>query len=72
MLKDKSTTGGVHPGFYSIDRSLFTNDGIKKLSMAIVGLLYEIGLPFVSSADGKRFATQLELSNHLDSLFKRK
>ena len=59
-------------GFFAIDKKLFTNEGIKKRNMAIVGLLYEIGLPFISSADGRRFATQLELSNHLDSLFKRK
>jgi pre-mRNA cleavage complex 2 protein Pcf11 len=31
--------------------------------------LYKVGLPFVCSADGRRFATLLELSRHLDVLF---
>jgi pre-mRNA cleavage complex 2 protein Pcf11 len=57
--------------YFKIDKSLFTNDGVKKLNEAVVGLLYEIGLPFVSSADGRRFTTQMELSQHLDSLFKK-
>lgn len=57
--------------FFKIDKDLFTNDGVKKLNEAIVGLLYEIGLPFVSSTDGRRFASQLELSQHLDALFKK-
>lgn len=59
------------PSYFKIDRSLFTNDGIKKLNEAIIGLLYEVGLPFISSADGRRFATQLELSKHMDALFKK-
>ena len=59
------------PNFYAIDKSLFTNDGIKELNEAIIELLYEVGLPFISSGDGRRFATQLELSNHLDALFKK-
>jgi pre-mRNA cleavage complex 2 protein Pcf11 len=67
-----SASGPGARGFFAIDKSLFTNDGLKKKNMAVIGLLYEIGLPFVSSADGKRFSTQLELSNHLDSLFKKK
>lgn len=59
------------PSYFTIDKSLFTNDGIKKLNEAIIGLLYEVGLPFVSSGDGRRFATQLELSKHMDALFKK-
>ena len=59
------------PSYFTIDKALFTNDGIKKLNEAVIGLLYEIGLPFVSSGDGRRFATQLELSKHMDALFKR-
>ncbi len=59
------------PSFFTIDKSLFTNDGIKKLNEAVIGLLYEVGLPFVSSGDGRRFATQLELSKHMDALFKK-
>ena len=78
--KKKTTTsltgggGGAQSAarsFFQIDKDLFTNDGVKKLNEAIVGLLYEIGLPFVSSADGRRFATQLELSQHLDALFRK-
>jgi len=59
------------PNFLAIDKLLFTNDGIKKLNEVIIGLLYEVGLPFISSGDGRRFATQLELSKHLDALFKK-
>lgn len=68
----RKTSGPGARGFFAIDKSLFTSDGLKKKNMAVIGLLYEIGLPFVSSTDGKRFASQLELSNHLDSLFKKK
>eukprot|EP00578_Thalassiosira_sp_NH16_P020828 CAMPEP_0181082970 /NCGR_PEP_ID=MMETSP1071-20121207/3907_1 /TAXON_ID=35127 /ORGANISM="Thalassiosira sp., Strain NH16" /LENGTH=567 /DNA_ID=CAMNT_0023164595 /DNA_START=61 /DNA_END=1764 /DNA_ORIENTATION=+ len=49
----------------------FTNDGLKKRNDAVIAQLYEVGLPFVCSADGRRFATQLELSKHLDALFRR-
>jgi len=65
-------SGGVTRGFFAIDKSLFTSDGLKKKNLAVVGMLYEIGLPFPSTTDGRRFATQLELSNHLDALFKKK
>jgi pre-mRNA cleavage complex 2 protein Pcf11 len=58
--------------FLSINKSLFTNEGVKQKDETVIGLLYEGGLPFVSSADGKRFATQTELSNHLDYLFKKR
>jgi pre-mRNA cleavage complex 2 protein Pcf11 len=58
--------------FLSIDKSLFTNEGVKQKDETVIELLYEGGLPFVSSADGKRFATQTELSNHLDYLFKKR
>jgi pre-mRNA cleavage complex 2 protein Pcf11 len=61
---------GTNRGFV-IDKSKFSNDGIKRKDPAVIGLLYEVGLPFVSSADGRRFASQLELSNHLDALFKK-
>ncbi len=66
-----SSVPGIR-GFFTIDKRLFTNEGLKKKNMAIIGLLYEIGLPFVSLSDGRRFATQMELSNHLDLLFKKK
>lgn len=55
----------------AIDKTLFTNEGIKKKNDTVVRVLYEVGLPFVSSSDGRRFATQLKLSNHLDALFKK-
>jgi len=64
-------TRTLAPNFLAIDKLLFTNDGIKKLNEVIIGLLYEVGLPFISSGDGRRFATQLELSKHLDALFKK-
>jgi pre-mRNA cleavage complex 2 protein Pcf11 len=67
-----SSSGAVARGFFAIDKSLFTSDGIKTKNMAVVGMLYEIGLPFTSTGDGRRFATQWELSNHLDALFKKK
>lgn len=57
--------------FVKVDKSLFTNEGLKKRNDAVVGVLYEVGLPFVSSADGRRFSTQVELSDHLDALFKK-
>ena len=71
---NKAGSSSVHAarGFFTIDKSLFTNEGLKKKNMAVIGLLYEIGLPFVSLSDGRRFATQWELSNHLDFLFKKK
>jgi len=57
--------------FLIIDRKLFTNDGIKKKDPTVIGSLYELGLPFISKSDGRRFASQLELSKHLDYLFKK-
>ena len=59
-------------GYSSIDKALFTNDGIKEKNLAFIGLLYEVGLPFVSSSDGRRFKAQMDLSKHLDKLFKRR
>lgn len=64
----KSTTGRAG---LAVDQTEFTNDGIKRHNPAAVSLLYEIGLPFQSAADGRRFRTQLQLSNHLDYLFKK-
>ena len=60
------------PRLTTIDKSLFTNNGVKKKNLAVIAMLYEVGLPFVSSSDGRRFKTQLELSKHLDRLFKRR
>ena len=58
--------------FHTVDKNAFTNEGIKVKDATVVASLYEGGLPFVSSSDGRRFATEIELSNHLDYLFKRK
>jgi len=66
------SSGAISRGFFAIDKSLFTSEGIKKKNLAVVGMLYEIGLPFPSTTDGRRFATQMELSNHLDALFRKK
>lgn len=55
-----------------VDASAFTNEGIKIRNDAVIALLYEIGLPYVSQADARRFRTQLELSHHLDALFRKK
>lgn len=67
---DRKVVAGASSGF-RVDPALFTNEGVKQKNTAVVGLLYEVGLPFQSSADGRRFRTQLELSKHLDALFKR-
>ncbi|KAL7533095.1 hypothetical protein ACHAXR_005036 [Thalassiosira sp. AJA248-18] len=53
-----------------VKKENFTNEGIKKRNDAVIAQLYEVGLPFVCSADGRRFGTQLELSKHLDALFR--
>lgn len=50
----------------------FTTEGIKERNDAVIARLYEVGLPFVCSADGRRFGTQLELSKHLDALFRKR
>lgn len=56
-----------------VDKSLFTTSKIMQLPHHkwVVGRLYEQGLPFVSTSDGRRFSTQLGLSQHLDALFKK-
>jgi pre-mRNA cleavage complex 2 protein Pcf11 len=71
--KSISSTSATLPTTTSlgIDPNNFTNDGIKKPNPAVIGWLYEVGLPFVSSVDGRRFRTQTMLSQHLDRLFRR-
>ena len=74
-----SSLPGSLPTFYrttksstkTIDPAKFTNEGLKEKNEAVIASLYEGGLPFVCSADGRRFATQIEQSNHLDELFRR-
>ena len=53
-----------------IDKSEFTRDGLKKKNPSVIARLYDGGLPFVCASDGRRFATQLELTKHMDVLFK--
>lgn len=65
LLKRKRRYSLVKP-------QLFTTEGIKERNDAVIARLYEVGLPFVCSADGRRFGTQLELSKHLDALFRKR
>ena len=50
----------------------FTTEGIKDKKSITVSLLYEIGLPYQSTIDGKRFRTEQQLSKHLDYIFQQK
>jgi pre-mRNA cleavage complex 2 protein Pcf11 len=69
----------AHPSFYrnaitsakAIDKTKFTTEGLKEKNDAVIARLYDGGLPFVCSADGRRFATQIDHSRHLDELFRR-
>ena len=58
--------------FSLVRREMFTTEGVKERNDAVIARLYEAGLPFVCSADGRRFGTQIELSKHLDTLFKKR
>lgn len=66
---DASKTGGRFTSG-AIDKSEFTRDGVKKKNPSVIARLYDGGLPFVCASDGRRFATQLELTKHMDVLFK--
>ena len=66
-----AASGMTNPSISMVDPKDFTNDGLKKKNAAVTSMLYEVGLPFVSSTDGRRFRSQLELSQHLDHLFKK-
>ena len=65
------TTATVSSIYGGIDPKLFSNEGVKRKDLSIIAGLYEVGLPFKSSVDGRRFKTQSELSKHLDYLFKK-
>lgn len=71
IMQSTSTSKRKSSTFTVVNKEKFTNEGLKERNEGIISMLYEMGLPFVSSSDGQRFATQSELSNHLDSLFKR-
>jgi len=70
---------GALPTFYrntmittkAVDKSKFTTEGLKEKNDAVISRLYDGGLPFVSVKDGKRFSTNIELSKHLDALFRK-
>lgn len=74
-----SSLPGALPTFYrntmistqAIDPAKFTNEGLKEKNESVIARLYDAGLPFVCSADGRRFATQREHSRHLDELFRK-
>jgi pre-mRNA cleavage complex 2 protein Pcf11 len=70
-VERKGMGHSIPGGSFLVDKNDFTNDGIKIKNMGVIGILYEFGLPFLSSADGSRFRTEIELSNHLDALFKK-
>lgn len=70
--REKAATGVPASAGLLVKPEEFTNEGVKKMRFAVVALLYEGGLPYVSSADGRRFRTEIELSRHLDALFKKK
>lgn len=71
---------GLLPSFYrntmmstkSVDRSKFTSEGLKEKNDSVIARLYDGGLPFVCFADGRRFATQIEQSKHLDEIFRKR
>ena len=68
----KDITGNMFfQGSKVIDKSKFTNDGLKEKNDAVIARLYDGGLAYVSSADGRRFGTEIELSKHLDALFRK-
>jgi pre-mRNA cleavage complex 2 protein Pcf11 len=71
MKESTSTKTNFTSVYTGIDPKLFTNEGLKRKDISIISGLYEVGLPFKSSADGRRFKTQAELSKHLDCLFKK-
>mmetsp|Transcript_16581 Transcript_16581/g.24786 ORF Transcript_16581/g.24786 Transcript_16581/m.24786 type:complete len:626 (-) Transcript_16581:46-1923(-) len=70
-IKDLVGNLKLFQGSKVIDKTKFTNEGLKEKNDAVIARLYDGGLPFVSSADGRRFSTQVELSKHLDALFRK-
>lgn len=67
-----STTATPTSALFAVDPKQFNNDGIKQRNAVAIGWLYDLGLPFRSAVDGCRFRTQVDLSRHLDALFRRK
>lgn len=70
-IGEDSTASRRKRRYSLVTKEKFTTEGIKEHNDAVIARLYEVGLPFVCSADGRRFATQIELSNHLDALFRK-
>jgi len=74
QISTKLQQSNSHSFANLLDKSLFTTEGVAakyKHHVRIVSMLYEEGLPFLSTSDGRRFKTQIELSNHLDNLFRK-
>jgi pre-mRNA cleavage complex 2 protein Pcf11 len=69
--EDSSSSSRRKRRYSLVRKEQFTTEGIKEHNDAVIARLYEVGLPFLCSADGRRFATQLELSNHLDAMFRK-
>lgn len=69
--RDTDAFPEIHTKFKTVDMSKFTTEGVKEKNDIAVACLYEVGLPCISSSDGRRFATQIELSKHLDELFRK-
>ena len=67
---DPNKVGGRFSSSEKVDKSLFTRKGLLIKNPAVISRLYDGGLPFVCATDGRRFATQLELTQHMDVLFK--
>jgi pre-mRNA cleavage complex 2 protein Pcf11 len=72
-LSNNMLLSGHHDTQRYVRKEDFTSDGLtgeNNKSDWVIGRLYTEGMPFVSAADGRRFATQKELSDHLDDLFR--
>ena len=70
--EQKTSAPQTHTSFLKIDKTLFSTEEVSKMSHTyIVAKLYHQGLPYLSSTDRRRFATQIELSHHLDYLFQK-
>ena len=68
--KRLTTTSNTTSHVRHVNKADFTNEGLQTKHDWVIGRLYTEGMPFVSAADGRRFATQQDLSNHLDNLFR--
>ena len=58
-------------GYSLVKKEKFTTEGIKEHDDAVIARLYEVGLSVCLFCGCRRFATQIELSNHFDALFRK-